>query len=576
MTTPAPSPAPEGQRGGSGAPEVFVEQRGATRVIALNRPHVLNALDASLERALCAALRNADHDPGTRVVVLRGNGRAFCAGADLKERASGPARDVDTVVRQFRVDSVFVRLIEMRTPVIAAVHGYCLGGGFQVAGLCDVTIVATSARLGEPEIRFANPLLVPVTPHIVNAKQARRLLMLGGMIDAAEAVALGIASEVVPDDALLGRALELADDIARVPVASIRVARNSVRVAAAARGLEHEATVNAEILALTLAAQEAGPDGSTFLEQVRSQGAGRAVEASASQVTAEGTIVTTEGNEPMSDPLEMRLTSVRFERMGSAAIVTFDRPAVLNAMDRQLLADFDVAFERAVADEASAAVIIRGEGRAFSAGMDMKEPDLLPLPDDGQRTHLVSLMARAMRIWDADKPVIAAVHGHCLGHACDLAAAADFTVAGESARFAVPEVRHLGGVAAMLYPYLMPQKHARQFLYRGRPLDAVAAYAQGLVTTVVPDGELLDTALALAADLATIPRSGLRQMKRSINRSIDAMGMRQTLAYNLESLALVLNTQSSEELAARDVAIRTRGLGAFVADRDAAPGMSHE
>ena len=548
-------------------PVLLTEQRGAVRLLTMNRPHALNAFNAELERVLSAAFDAAEADPGTRAVVLCGAGRAFSAGADLKERADDGPVDIDAVIEEFRQHSIFLKVIAMDTPVVAAVHGYCLGGAMQLAGVCHLTILGTSARLGEPEVRFANPLLVPITPHLVGAKQARRLLYLGSMIDADEALALGLANEVVPDEHLLDRALAVARELAAIPTGSISVISRSTRVAASHRGLEREAVANAEILTLTLRAQALQPEGAGFLDVVRRQGAGRAVAdiprtASISAQEPTGVVMTappTSGTEP---------ALVRLEHRGNASIVAFDQPKALNAMNRQLLAEFDAAFELAVAEPTTRTVIIRGEGRAFSAGMDLKEPDLLPLPSDGQRTHLAGLLARAMRIWRADKPVIAAVQGHCLGHACDLAAAADVTVAAASAQFGVPEVRHLGGVAAMLYPYLMSQKAARDFLYRGESLDAEAAVRLGLATKVVGDEELLDAALALSDDLAAIPLEGLRQMKRAINRVYDGMGLESTLAINLESLALVLNAQPAAELAAREDQIRTSGLRGFLHERD--------
>jgi enoyl-CoA hydratase len=561
-------------------PIVLVEQRGPVRIVTMNRPHVLNALNVELELAVFAAVDEADRDPGTRAVVLCGNGRAFSAGADLKERASESVVDLDAEIREFRAHSTFMRVVAMDTPVIAAVHGYCLGGAFQLAGLCDITIVGASARLGEPEVRFANPLLVPITPHLVGLKQARKLLYLGSAVDAHEAVALDIASEVVDDDVLLERATEVAEDIAGVPPEALRVVSRATRYASEARGVEREALVNAEILVLTLEAQRARASGEAFLEAVRTSGAGKAaallphVGAADRERVADlvsSAMTTSSGDdrpmEPVPDPA---WEFVHLARNGSASVITFDRPRVLNAMNRQLLSEFDAAFAQALADPSSRAIVLRGEGRAFSAGMDLKEPDLKPLPVDGQRTHLAGLLERAMRIFESDKPVIAAVQGHCLGHACDLAAAADFTIAGSSARFGVPEVRHLGGVAAMVYPYLMPQKRLRDFLYRGRSLDADAARSCGLVTDVVPDEEVLTAALTLAEELATIPIEGLRQMKRAINRSIDGMGLRGTLAYNLESLALVLNAQSPAELAEREHLIKESGLGAFLHERDRA------
>jgi enoyl-CoA hydratase len=543
---------------------VLTEQRGAVRIVTLNRPHVLNALDTALELALWAALDAADRDPETRAVVLRGAGRAFSAGADLKERALDGIVDVDAVVREFRAHSVFMRLLDMETPVVAAVHGYCLGGALQIAGLCDLTILGASAQLGEPEVRFANPLLVPITPHLIGLKHARRLLYQGTMIDAPTAVRIGLASEVVADDILEERAVAVATDIAQVPVEAVRTASRASRRATETIGMEQMAIINAEILALTLRAQQTEPEGAGFLEAVRSSGAGTA----ASGVTGPPTEDPNPGAAMTNEPGIEGTEYVRVARVGPASVITLDRPLVLNALNRQLLAEFDAAFAAALADQGSRVIVVRAEGRAFSAGMDLKEPDQLPLPADGQRTQLAGLLDRVMRIWDSDKPVIAAVQGHCLGHACDIAVAADITIAGASAQFGVPEVRHLGGVAAMLYPYLMPHKRMRDFLYRGRSLDATSAEAAGLATLVVPDDELTSTALSMAEELARIPPAGLRQMKRAINRSIDGMGLRGTLAYNLESLALILNAQPSDALAAREAQIRDGGLRSFIEERD--------
>ena len=549
-------------------PILRIERLGAVQVLTLNRPHVLNALDAELELALWSALDAAQADPTTRTVVLCGAGRAFSAGADLKERATDEAADVDRVIEEFRRHSIFMKILEMEIPVIAAVHGYCLGGAMQLAGVCDISILGASAKLGEPEVKFANPLLVPITPMLLGAKQARRLLYLGLMIDAAEALEMGLATEVVADESVRDRAVEIATDIASVPAGSIGVMARAARLAAAGRGLERESMANVEILALTLQAQRAEPGATLFLETVRRDGAGRAIDQDARRASRQDPRETS--GDAMSTPLPGTNgpSLVRLEHRGTASIITLDRPNALNAMNRRLLSEFDAAFEAAVAEASTRAVIIRGEGRAFSAGMDMKEPDLLPLPDDGQRTHLANLLARVMRIWRADKVVIAAVHGHCLGHACDLAAAADFTVAAESAQFGVPEVRHLGGVAAMLYPYLMSQKAARDFLYRGRSIDGETARRLGLATSVVADDALMDAALALADELSEIPVAGLRQMKRAVNRAYDGMGLEATLALNLESLALILNAQPAAELAARERAISEHGLSPFLSDRD--------
>jgi enoyl-CoA hydratase len=177
-------------------------------------------------------------------------------------------------------------------------------------------------------------------------------------------------------------------------------------------------------------------------------------------------------------------------------------------------------------------------------------------------------MNRCLALWDAPKPIIAAVNGPALGHACDITAVCDFTVASTAATFGVPEVRHMGGVAAMIYPYLMPMKVGRRFLYLGEAWDAETARAAGLATEVVPAEELMTASLDLARRLCAIPPAALRQMKRALNRSYEIMGLRDTMAYNLESLALAFTEIDPEELRQRQELIATHGLTAFIRERD--------
>jgi enoyl-CoA hydratase/carnithine racemase len=248
-------------------------------------------------------------------------------------------------------------------------------------------------------------------------------------------------------------------------------------------------------------------------------------------------------------------------------VLTFNRPAVLNALSPRLLDELERELDAAIADDRVGAIVLTGTGRSFSAGIDLKIPDA-EWPHQDPRAHQEWLMRRCMRLWDAPKPIIAAVNGHCLGHACDLAAACDFTIASTDATFGVPEVRHLGGVATMIYPYVMPMKQGRRFLYLGETWTADVALGAGLVTQVVTPEQLMPTSTDLAAKLCAIPPAALRQMKRAVNRSYDLMGLRDTLEYNLESLSLALATQDPQELRERENLIRTRGLGSFLRQRD--------
>jgi enoyl-CoA hydratase len=531
---------------------VLVEQRGAVAYISLNRPERLNALSVPLEDALIAALDElAESDP-VRVIVLRGNGRAFSAGADLKERTEdGPAPGVDATLDAYHNGSAFMRLWGIDKVVIAAIHGYCLGGANHLAGLADISVVTDDAKLGDPEIRFGNPLLVPILVHLTGVKAARKLLYLGEFITGVEAAELGLTSLVVPAEAFDETVESLAEQLALIPGAALVTAKRAWNRSVERRGLKTAAAINAELLGMTFALLGSGPVPETIGQPPD--------ETSRPEETAPVT--------PPPDPPGAGLPLL-VQTDGQVRILTLNRPHVRNALSPELLGRLDDEVARALADDAVGAIVITGVGTAFSAGIDLKVPvEEWPHPDDYQHTKW--LMDRCLSLWDAPKPIIAAVNGPALGHACDLTAVCDFTVASTAATFGVPEVRHMGGVAAMVYPYVMPMKVGRRFLYLGEAWGAEQARAAGLVTEVVAPDELIPASLDLARRLCAIPPAALRQMKRALNRSYDIMGLRDTMAYNLESLALAFTAIDPEELRERQELISTQGLTAFIRDRDA-------
>ena len=187
-------------------------------VITLNRPAVRNALNRELSQALMEALQRVRTDEDIRVAVLAGAGRTFCAGADLKERAqSGRAADasVASVIETSHAAS-FARL-PMEKPLIAAIDGYCLAAGFELALTCDIRICTPEARFGLPEItRGFFPggggpqRLVRAVPQAV----AMEMILTGDPIDAATALRVGLVSRIVPEDELLPTARQIAQRIA--------------------------------------------------------------------------------------------------------------------------------------------------------------------------------------------------------------------------------------------------------------------------------------------------------------------------------------------------------------------------
>lgn len=198
--------------------------------ITLNRPNVLNAINNAMERELIQAFDAAEADPRVRVVLLSGAGRAFSAGYDLKETATNPVKG--TVAWQRRLSAhlrQMLRIWELEKPVVAAVHGFALGGGCDLALICDLTVAGAGAYFGEPEARFGSGVVTMVMPWLMGMKKTRELLYLGhDRISAAEAEGLGLVNRVVPDEQLLAEARQLALEIARVDPEVVRLTKLSI------------------------------------------------------------------------------------------------------------------------------------------------------------------------------------------------------------------------------------------------------------------------------------------------------------------------------------------------------------
>jgi enoyl-CoA hydratase len=205
------------------ADDVLVERQAGVLVITLNRPDARNAVDATVARAVNDALDLLDGDPGLTVGVIAGRGPAFCAGMDLKAFARGESPR--TAERGF----AGLTRVPPRKPLIAAVDGPALGGGFEVALACDLVVVSEAARFGLTEVRrglIASGGGLLRLPRRIPYNRAMELLLTGELLSAEEAVALGLASRVVPAGQALDAALELARTIsANAPLAVAAVKR---------------------------------------------------------------------------------------------------------------------------------------------------------------------------------------------------------------------------------------------------------------------------------------------------------------------------------------------------------------
>jgi enoyl-CoA hydratase/carnithine racemase len=198
--------------------------------LALNRPEKLNALSVAAILELADAIDRAAEDGDVHVVLLTGTGKAFSAGADIKEFI---ATDGAAYSDKGRLDA-WRRIETFPKPLIAAVNGYALGGGLELVLLCDIVIAAETARFGTPEIdvaSFPGDGGTQRLPRIVGRSFAMKMVLTGQMIDAAEAERRGLAAEIVPDESLQDRAIEVATTIARKPAAVAAYAKQAVRAA---------------------------------------------------------------------------------------------------------------------------------------------------------------------------------------------------------------------------------------------------------------------------------------------------------------------------------------------------------
>lgn len=239
--------------------------------------------------------------------------------------------------------------------------------------------------------------------------------------------------------------------------------------------------------------------------------------------------------------MPVSFTTIEYETAPPVTTIRLNRPERLNAINRGMMAELHAALDRAQADDACRALILEGTGRAFSAGFDLKETTAQPVHGVVEwRRRLLEDVDLSLRVWDFAKPTIAAVHGHCLAGAIELAVMCDFTIAAAGTVLAEPEVRFGSGIVTMILPWLIGVKRSKDLLLRGHAhLTAEEAVGIGLINQVVPGERLRAAADALARELATLDPFVLRMTKVSINRTLDVMGLRSALAYALEVSTLI-------------------------------------
>ncbi|HEY7714995.1 MAG TPA: enoyl-CoA hydratase-related protein [Candidatus Binatia bacterium] len=221
---------------------ILVAKDGPISVVTLNRPQALNALSYDLVKDLSLAMQELDRDPDVRVIIVTGGEKVFAAGADIKEMADrGPfdERLQDRLAYRDQINRI-------AKPVIAAVSGFALGGGCELAMSCDIIIASETARFGQPEVNLG---IIPGSggtqrlTHVVGKHRTMELVLTGDIINAAEAERLGLVNRVVPVELLLQEAKNVARKIAAKPLLATKAAKEAVLKSANAsldEGLEFE------------------------------------------------------------------------------------------------------------------------------------------------------------------------------------------------------------------------------------------------------------------------------------------------------------------------------------------------
>ncbi|MGM0783500.1 MAG: enoyl-CoA hydratase/isomerase family protein [Pseudomonadota bacterium] len=210
---------------------LIVDRHGPVTTIRFNRPHRLNAVVEPLYTELLAALADAEADSEVRVVILTGEGRAFCVGADMKEHGSA-SRSLYQRRQYLQLgNDVCETILRLKKPVVAAVNGYALGAGAEMAVACDFILMADDAQIGFPEVSIGTCVgggVSKLLPQLVGLSRARQLLYTGRRVDGEEAVRLGLATSSWPTEALMTEARQLAETLAQQAPVSMAMLKRLV------------------------------------------------------------------------------------------------------------------------------------------------------------------------------------------------------------------------------------------------------------------------------------------------------------------------------------------------------------
>ncbi len=244
---------------------IQVEVKENIGIIKLNRPDKLNSINFQMVDELVKALEEIENNNSIKVVIITGNGKAFSAGADVKEMSETP---LEYIIKKGHMP-LWEKLRSFKKPIIAALNGVAAGGGLELAMACDIIIAAESAKLGQPEINLGIIPGAGGTQRLTRAigkYRAMELVLTGKLISSREAEAYGLVNKVVPDNSLLDEAMKLGKQIAEKPMISLMLAKEAVSKAWETT-LQQGLDIERRNFYLTLTTQEAKEGMRAFLEK---------------------------------------------------------------------------------------------------------------------------------------------------------------------------------------------------------------------------------------------------------------------------------------------------------------------
>ena len=255
---------------------VIIEHRGEVAWLTINRDKKLNALSVEVIAELSAALASAEADDDVKVVVLQGGDRAFSVGYDITQEVEmGVSTAEQWHAGLTNNIGLSMQVWRLKKPVIAAVSGWCLAGGCELAMACDLIVAADDAQFGEPEIRFGSGPVTLLMPFLLGQKATNELLYTGDVITAERAEALGMVNRVVPKSDLTDAVDQLARKVALTPLSILRFTKRAINRAYDAMGLTSAVEANLDIAAVLNSAHT--PEREEFTNLVANKGLGAAL-----------------------------------------------------------------------------------------------------------------------------------------------------------------------------------------------------------------------------------------------------------------------------------------------------------